>query len=369
MIKLTAMKKAPALAFAVILFCNCIAQPPNDDPCGAIPLIVQTGSYCTPSNPYSWTGATSTTLVPPGSCGGSSAGDIWFSFFTPASGKVNINTAAGTGPGAVADGVMEVWGNSAGCATPTFFFITCNDDRAPGQLMPYLSLTLTPGLYYIRFWPFNGATSGNIGGICVTDPNPPLATTGAVGIGIQNPDTLLDVNGMIKIRGGNPGLNKVLTSDADGKASWVAPATAFDPIPFKGTHSTTQIISSGTPFVLDFNTEEYDPAGNFAAGTFSAPAAGIYHFTAAVDWSLTGITSATNISVTLKISGTNVHSVSFLVPAGGNGEYTQVISADLPLTLFQTVQVAVFQTSGSSQTVNGNTIVGKFSYFSGFRIK
>lgn len=43
---------------------------------------------------------------------------------------------------------------------------------------------------------------------------------GSVGIGTINPDTKLHVEGQIKITGGNPGSNKVLTSDATGVASW-----------------------------------------------------------------------------------------------------------------------------------------------------
>lgn len=43
---------------------------------------------------------------------------------------------------------------------------------------------------------------------------------GNVGIGVTDPDTKLEVNGQIKITGGNPGENKVLTSNADGLARW-----------------------------------------------------------------------------------------------------------------------------------------------------
>lgn len=43
-----------------------------------------------------------------------------------------------------------------------------------------------------------------------------------LGIGVLNPDvnSRLDVNGKIKLRGGNPAVNKVLVSDADGLAEW-----------------------------------------------------------------------------------------------------------------------------------------------------
>jgi len=43
---------------------------------------------------------------------------------------------------------------------------------------------------------------------------------GNVGIGTISPGAKLDVNGNVKISGGDPGVNKILTSDADGLASW-----------------------------------------------------------------------------------------------------------------------------------------------------
>jgi hypothetical protein len=43
---------------------------------------------------------------------------------------------------------------------------------------------------------------------------------GNVGIGTSTPGAKLDVNGQVKIQGGNPGVDKVLKSDANGLASW-----------------------------------------------------------------------------------------------------------------------------------------------------
>lgn len=47
-----------------------------------------------------------------------------------------------------------------------------------------------------------------------------LHVNDSVGIGTTSPAARLDVAGTVKISGGNPGLGKVLTSDANGLASW-----------------------------------------------------------------------------------------------------------------------------------------------------
>jgi hypothetical protein len=45
-----------------------------------------------------------------------------------------------------------------------------------------------------------------------------------VGIGTTSPTQRLDIDGQIRIRGGAPGVGKVLTSNADGTATWETPA-------------------------------------------------------------------------------------------------------------------------------------------------
>jgi len=53
-----------------------------------------------------------------------------------------------------------------------------------------------------------------------TTPRFIINNAGNVGIGTANPGAKLEVNGQVKITGGNPGNRKVLTSDAAGLATW-----------------------------------------------------------------------------------------------------------------------------------------------------
>ena len=52
-----------------------------------------------------------------------------------------------------------------------------------------------------------------------------IVENGNVGIGTASPGAKLEVAGQVKITGGTPGANKVLTSDANGLASWQTPAS------------------------------------------------------------------------------------------------------------------------------------------------
>jgi hypothetical protein len=66
-----------------------------------------------------------------------------------------------------------------------------------------------------------------------------------IGINTPMPTNTLDVNGTLRIRGGAPGANKILTSDANGVGSWVNPPSAFT-LPYFGTAA----VGSGG-YVLD----------------------------------------------------------------------------------------------------------------------
>jgi gliding motility-associated-like protein len=153
--------------------------PPNDDPCGAIALPPVT-SACNYLN-FSTTGATTSSgpgIPVPSSCAGGSAPqqggfnntpqpkDVWFSIVVPSTGRITITAQPGYG---INDVVMALYSGTCSSLTQ----IACSDDyNYPGtsnDMKPFINVTgLTPGsTVYLRYWAFNGNTTGNIG-FCVS---------------------------------------------------------------------------------------------------------------------------------------------------------------------------------------------------------
>jgi trimeric autotransporter adhesin len=83
-------------------------------------------------------------------------------------------------------------------------------------------------------------------------------SSGNVGVGIATPTAKLDIAGNIKITDGTQGLNKVLTSDANGLASWAAApsatSTAWGLQGNTGTNSTANFIGTTDLKDLIFKT-------------------------------------------------------------------------------------------------------------------
>ena len=102
----------------------------------------------------------------------------------------------------------------------------------------------------------------------------------------------LDVSGNIKIAGGNtnPGAGKVLTSDAQGNATWQQPTNMDPVVGFKATGLIAGFaeLSQNTDTKVQFGTQEFDLGNNFIsisengnfseANVFYAPVNGLYHF-------------------------------------------------------------------------------------------
>jgi len=103
---------------------------------------------------------------------------------------------------------------------------------------------------------------------------------GNIGIGTTGPATKLEVDGAsgttLKIVDGNQGLNKVLTSDANGVASWKAPTagSSWSLTGNSGTDPVNNFIGTTDNVSLNFRTNNtqqmiINPLGNVGIGTTS----------------------------------------------------------------------------------------------------
>jgi len=170
--------------------------------------------------------------------------------------------------------------------------------------------------------------------------------------------TALDVIGNVKISGGNtnPSKGAVLTSDAAGNAVWKNVKVAFlaKNDEYNLTRGTT---SYNTSSILSFSAEEHDYSNNYSGGVFTAPVAGLYHFSAiivffmydindnidyaAISFQVTQPGSTSNKGRSLEVYGKN--STSSWV--------TATVSADIKLAAGDTVSLVGSQRNSASTSV------------------
>jgi hypothetical protein len=156
------------------------AQPPNDDPCGAITLTPSAGCTYVSGN---LNGATATPGIPAPGCASYQGGDVWYNFPVPLGGRVIIQVNSGFDLG------MAIY-SAPGCGGP-FTLIECDDDDGPGRnpticrtggssagctgvdpgVRCQYNAALTPGTtIWIRIWRYGTANPGNTPfQICVID--------------------------------------------------------------------------------------------------------------------------------------------------------------------------------------------------------
>lgn len=232
------MKKLIALwlgAMPALVF----AQPANDNPCSAPYLTVNYSATlsCVPNtNGLTFSGATTSTIDTPPCGAGAAINDIWYVVSPSTSGTMTVRASSS------GDGAMAVYEGKYGCS----FFeaaIACNDDTLASSNPTCTFSVSGGGFYFIRFW-IKGASSGTLNGLCVVIDAPSINPSQRVGIGLSNPQSTLDINGSLQIRGGSPGIGKVLTSDGQGKASWKTPNDNLSiPLTLNGSINNNYILS------------------------------------------------------------------------------------------------------------------------------
>ncbi|GEM_PF-4249185 len=97
-----------------------------------------------------------------------------------------------------------------------------------------------------------------------------INSSGNLGIGTISPGAALEVNGQVKITGGTPGSNKVLTSDGDGLATWTTVA-GIGGITGSGTSGYIPVFDSASSIAN--SSTIWNSGGNVGIGTTSPLAA------------------------------------------------------------------------------------------------
>lgn len=124
----------------------------------------------------------------------------------------------------------------------------------------------------------NGVKRGNtpfwFDSIWVTDNSNIYNDGRNVGIGTETPSVKLEVNGAIKITGGNPGYGKHLTSDSTGKAKWQTN------IAFLALGGNNGNLPNSQTTKLNYSTAPLNDGGAFdlSKDEFTVPVNGVYHF-------------------------------------------------------------------------------------------
>jgi hypothetical protein len=169
----------------------CIGTPPppptNDEPCNALPLIVNTGSCSYQTGNLGTTSTVSIGMPAPG-CG-SLGPDIWYEFTVPASGQVIIDMAANGGP---TDMDMAWYSSSTNDCNNLDVLIECDDANSQNGAMAMIchagasclipgdcqqNAALTPGTtVWVRLWEYGGTPFGGFD-ICAYDPGTPGAAS------------------------------------------------------------------------------------------------------------------------------------------------------------------------------------------------
>jgi hypothetical protein len=207
--------------------------------------------------------------------------------------------------------------------------------------------------------------------------------SGNVGIGTSSPLAKLDVTGTVKIADGTQGLGKVLTSNADGLASWQTPTGGGAPagLAFKAVAgNTTNGLSAYDAFLklpfMNINTVGYNigtALSNDGKAIFTAPGNGVFHFDVRLHFS-TDLACQTNYSIRFLKNGsiaTDAQKNGRLIFATGFDIQEALVGKDFLLGAGDTIEVEFLINVPSPVPTNFwmvGSVANLTSSFTGFRI-
>lgn len=189
-------------------------------------------------------------------------------------------------------------------------------------------------------WLTSGNSNTNSGSFIGTTDNQPLVfrtnnseklritTNGNVGIGTNNPSAQLEVSGSLRFSGaGTPGAGKVLTSDANGNATWQTPSGGLSCISLQEAYECNDPVSSGV-----INTVANAPV-RINSAINNNPTIQIVHSANGVAISAANTSSATPYATIQATTASNQNSSAIFGQSTANsfairGEITQTATAE-----------------------------------------
>ncbi|MES2772566.1 MAG: hypothetical protein V4722_00185 [Bacteroidota bacterium] len=215
-----------------------------------------------------------------------------------------------------------------------------------------------------------GYTDNNIGVFGSTISGIGLFASSSTGYALQ-------ISGNLRFSGGNMNASDggVLTSDADGDATWKPGRVGF-----LATGTLTTTMPSAVPRKIDFVDESYDAQDDFAiySGTptsnssvFTAPVNGVYHFSSALQFTKAGVQSYFYSAQIQLVKNNFVIASSDATSMNYDGltSFAYVkISGDFRLQANDRVWVVATQYNGGN-TAEALNPDGRYSRFSGRLVK
>jgi hypothetical protein len=150
-----------------------------------------------------------------------------------------------------------------------------------------------------------------------TNPFLTINTSGNVGIGVSDPDALLEINGQIKITGGSPGSGKVLQSDGNGVGSWATAAGGGEFADGGDTAEAARVLGNNDSYDLGFETNGATRMTITAAGKVGialAPTDGTLH----VHTATAGTIAAGSWTDDLVVENSGSGGISIITPDANN---------------------------------------------------
>ena len=143
---------------------------------------------------------------------------------------------------------------------------------------------------------YNGAAYGSgVAGIGYNGNYPPASKDIGVYGSAGNNSIAIYSDGRTQIVDGTQGTGKVLTSDADGVASWQTPSVPINNSMFKIEGVANGSFGNNLAYPgtrITFNTEVYDYGNTQTNSAYSIPTSGVYHIDARFNFGITNTQSA-----------------------------------------------------------------------------